>query len=181
MTAQHILVIDDEPDIRELVQEILEDEGYEVSVAADAISAREQRRLRRPDLILLDIWMPGTDGISLLKEWSDVGSLDTPVVMISGHGNVETAVEAVRSGAYDFLEKPLSTAKLLVTVDRALQNDRLRKENLRLKGQLEPVSALVGKSAAMQNLREQVARIAEPLKKNSYGQYLLSLLDGGRA
>jgi two-component system, NtrC family, nitrogen regulation response regulator NtrX len=120
MSTAHILVVDDEPDIRGLLKEILEDEGFEVTVAENAGQARECRRQRRPDLVLLDIWMPDTDGISLLKEWSDGSKLDAPVIMMSGHGTVETAVEATRLGAYDFIEKPLSIAKILLTVQRAL-------------------------------------------------------------
>src|SRR5512147_3339004 len=105
-SGPHILVVDDEPDICDQVKEILEDEGYEVTTAATAAQAREARRSRRPDLILLDIWMPDMDGISLLKEWSEGDHLPCPVIVISGHGTVETAVEATRLGAYDFLEKP---------------------------------------------------------------------------
>ena len=100
-----ILVVDDEPGILALVKDILEDEGYEVDLAEDAESARASRRNRRPDLILLDIWMPDSDGISLLREWSESGTGDAPVIMMSGHGTIETAVEATRLGAYDFLEK----------------------------------------------------------------------------
>ncbi|NOZ37188.1 MAG: sigma-54-dependent Fis family transcriptional regulator, partial [Gammaproteobacteria bacterium] len=107
-SAPYILVVDDEPDIRHLVQEILEDEGYEVSVAENGEAARNAHRQRRPDLVLLDIWMPDLDGISLLKEWSEDGHQAMPVIMMSGHGTVETAVEATRLGAYDFIEKPLS-------------------------------------------------------------------------
>jgi two-component system, NtrC family, nitrogen regulation response regulator NtrX len=161
MTAQHVLVVDDEPDIRELVQEILEDEGYEVSIAEDAASARERRRSRRPDLILLDIWMPGEDGISLLKEWQDSGGMPSPVIIMSGHGTVETAVEATRLGAYDFIEKPLTTAKLLLTVRRALEADQLQKENVGLKQLTSQVIEPVGSSAVMQQLREQSRRIAQ--------------------
>jgi two-component system nitrogen regulation response regulator NtrX len=161
MTAQHVLVVDDEPDIRELVQEILEDEGYEVSIAEDAASARERRRSRRPDLILLDIWMPGEDGISLLKEWQDSGGMPSPVIIMSGHGTVETAVEATRLGAYDFIEKPLTTAKLLLTVRRALEADQLQKENVGLKQLTSQVIEPAGSSAVMQQLREQSRRIAQ--------------------
>ena len=161
MTAQHVLVVDDEPDIRELVQEILQDEGYEVSIAEDASSARERRRSRRPDLILLDIWMPGEDGISLLKEWQDSGGMPSPVIIMSGHGTVETAVEATRLGAYDFIEKPLTTAKLLLTVRRALEADQLQKENVGLKQLAPQVIEPVGSSAVMQQLREQSRRIAQ--------------------
>ena len=129
MSSPHILVVDDEPDIRSLLKEILEDEGFEISVAENAGDAREARRQRRPDLVLLDIWMPDTDGITLLKEWSEGGQVDVPVIMMSGHGTVETAVEATRLGAYDFIEKPLSIAKLLVTVQRALETADLQREN----------------------------------------------------
>ena len=135
MSAPYILVVDDEPDIRELIQEILEDEGYAVSTAENAAAAREARRVQRPDLILLDIWMPDTDGISLLKEWSEGDHLPCPIVMMSGHGTVETAVEATRLGAYDFIEKPLSMAKLLLTLERALEADRLARENQNLRRQ----------------------------------------------
>ena len=119
MSAAYILVVDDEPDIRGLVQEILEDEGYAVATAENGGAARRSLRERRPDLILLDIWMPDLDGISLLKEWSEDEGLPCPVIMMSGHGTVEMAVEATRLGAYDFLEKPLSMAKLLLTTERA--------------------------------------------------------------
>ncbi|MCG6871643.1 MAG: sigma-54 dependent transcriptional regulator, partial [Gammaproteobacteria bacterium] len=159
MSRERILVVDDEPDICRLVQEILEDEGYVVETAPDAAGARERAAARHPDLVLLDIWMPDTDGITLLKEWSSAEE-DLLVVMMSGHGSVETAVEAIRFGAYDFVEKPLSTAKLLVTVEHALVADRLRRENQRLRLHLEPASRLVGRSAAMEELRENIRRIA---------------------
>jgi DNA-binding NtrC family response regulator len=160
MSEERILVIDDEPDIRDIVRDILEDEGYTAVTAEDAETGREQKRTGNFDLVLLDIWMPGVDGISLLKEWADGGIPDVPVVMISGHGTVETAVEAIRFGAYDFIEKPLSTAKLLVTVKRALQDSRLRRENLELKGRLALASELVGKSGLMSRLRERIERVA---------------------
>ena len=161
MSEAYILIVDDEPDIRALVKEILEDEGYEVSTAENAEEARDARRARRPDLILLDIWMPDTDGISLLKEWSGNSGLDTPVIMMSGHGTVETAVEATRLGAYDFLEKPLSMAKLLLTVKNALESAQLKQENIGLKRTSGAVSEPIGRSPVMQNLREQVKRIAQ--------------------
>ena len=161
MSAAHILVVDDEPDIRGLVGDILGDENYSVATAEDAASAREALRERRPDLILLDIWMPDLDGISLLKEWSEGTGLTCPVIMMSGHGTVETAVEATRLGAYDFLEKPLSLAKLLLTVERALEADRLAQENVGLKRRASTVIEPIGHSAAIQRLREQVKRIAQ--------------------
>jgi len=120
MSERFVLVVDDEPDIRGLLQEILEDEGYVVSVAETAAVAQAAIEESAPDLVLLDIWMPDMDGISLLKSWKSKGALSFPVIMISGHGTVETAVEATRHGAVDFIEKPLSLAKLLLTVEKAL-------------------------------------------------------------
>lgn len=157
----YILVVDDEPDIRNLLQEILEDEGYEVAVAENGEEARHMHRSRRPDLILLDIWMPDVDGITLLKEWSEDTGLASPVIMMSGHGTVETAVEATRLGAYDFIEKPLSLAKLLLTVEHALEADKLQRENQGLRKQSHDPHEPMGKSATMQRLREQIKRIAE--------------------
>lgn len=161
MAAAYILVVDDEPDIRSLVQEILEEEGYEVGVAENGEAARRARRARRPDLILLDIWMEDVDGITLLREWSDGGALPCPVIVMSGHGTVETAVEATRLGAYDFIEKPISLAKLLLTVERALEADQLARENTGLKRLESIVPEPVGRSEAMQRLREQARRIAQ--------------------
>src|SRR5437667_20345 len=117
-----ILVVDDEVGIRELLSEILSDEGHQVLVAESAGDARRLRERARPDLLLLDIWMPDTDGITLLKEWAASGQLTMPVVMMSGHGTIETAVEATRIGALDFLEKPIALQRLLNTVKRALRN-----------------------------------------------------------
>lgn len=160
MTAPYILVVDDEPDIRTLVKEILEDEGYEVGMAENGSQARERRRERQPDLVLLDIWMPDVDGITLLKEWSNEEGTKPPVLMMSGHGTVETAVEATRNGAYDFLEKPLSMAKLLLTVERTLETSRLQRENLRLRRHATNVVDPIGRGPVMAQLREQVKRIA---------------------
>jgi len=161
MSAPYVLVVDDEPDIRELVSEILADEGYQVGVAENGDKARHALRDRRPDLILLDIWMPDIDGISLLQEWGEDGELPCPVIMMSGHGTVETAVEATRLGAYDFLEKPLSLAKLLLTVERALEADRLAQENVGLKRRASTVIEPIGHSPSIQRLREQVKRVAQ--------------------
>ncbi|MFA5530620.1 MAG: sigma-54 dependent transcriptional regulator [Thiohalomonadaceae bacterium] len=161
MTHSYILVVDDEPDIRTLLKEILEDEGYEVGVAENGAEARKARRLRRPDLVLLDIWMPDVDGISLLKEWSEEAAPAPPVIMMSGHGTVETAVEATRLGAWDFIEKPLSLGKLLVTVQRALESYHLFQENQGLLKQVRPVTEPVGRSPIMIQLRERVRRIAQ--------------------
>ena len=131
MSAGRILVVDDEADIRGLVKEILSDEGYEVEVAANAAEARRLRASAAPDLILLDIWMPEVDGITLLREWAAAGDDSCPVVMMSGHGTVETAVEATRLGAIDFVEKPLSIAKLLRMVERGLEAGRQKKSSRR--------------------------------------------------
>ena len=159
--SSSILVVDDEPGILALIKDILEDEGYEVDVAEDAEAARASRRNRRPDLILLDIWMPDSDGISLLREWAKSGAGDAPIIMMSGHGTIETAVEATRLGAYDFLEKPLSTAKLLLAVRRALEAAQLRRENIGLMGEALQASEPIGRSTVMSSLRDQVKRIAE--------------------
>ncbi len=123
MTIQQILVVDDEIGIRELLAEILFDEGYQVHLAESAEQAREYRNAHEPDLVLLDIWMPDTDGIDLLKEWAEQDLLTMPVVMMSGHGTIETAVEATRIGAVDFMEKPISLQKLLATVARAISTE----------------------------------------------------------
>lgn len=156
-----ILVVDDEPDIRSLVAEILEDEGYQVEMAEDAESARQKKNQRQPQLILLDIWMPDTDGITLLKEWVAKDKDLCPVIMMSGHGSVESAVEATRLGAYDFLEKPLSLAKLLLTVERALEASYLQLENAGLKQQLMQDIKPVGKSLIIERTKEQVKRLAQ--------------------
>jgi len=121
MASKQILVVDDEIGIRELLSEILFDEGYQVHLAENADQARTFRTKIEPDLVLLDIWMPDTDGVALLKEWVDQDLLTMPVVMMSGHGTIETAVEATRIGAVDFLEKPIALQKLLSTIAKALR------------------------------------------------------------
>lgn len=121
MSIKEILIVDDEIGIRELLSEILFDEGYRIHLAENAAQAREYRRNHAPDLVLLDIWMPDTDGLALLKEWSTEQLLTMPVVMMSGHGTIETALEAIRVGAIDFLEKPIALQKLLKTVAKAMQ------------------------------------------------------------
>lgn len=156
MSDARILVVDDESDIRELLDEILSEEGYEVTTAEDAEHARAARRAQSYDLTLLDIWMPDADGISLLKEWSEGGSLG-PVVMMSGHGTVDTAVEATRLGALDFIEKPLSLSKLLRTVKKALSQRRTREGRRTL---VESTTSPIGKSAKIQALRDELARVA---------------------
>lgn len=158
----HILVIDDEPDIRSSVKDILEDEGYIVDVAASGESARHCIREQQPDLILLDIWMPDIDGITLLKEFTSVLHVTTPVVMMSGHGTVETAVEATRLGAKDFIEKPLSLAKLLHTVEQALSSGKATGGAQYAAPVISAVPP-VGKSIQIQHLREHLERIAPHL------------------
>ncbi|MCJ7591155.1 MAG: sigma-54 dependent transcriptional regulator [Woeseiaceae bacterium] len=158
MSNAHVLVVDDEVDIRALIQDILTDEGYGVSVAADAAEARLARSKRKFDLILLDIWMPDTDGITLLREWSEGGDLNCPVVIMSGHGTVDAAVEATRLGAFDFVEKPLSLAKLLRTVEGALES--VGKQSRAASSLLPSLLAPVGRSAAMKALRERVQHYA---------------------
>ena len=159
MNSSHVLVVDDEVDIRALIQDILTDEGYGVTVAANAEEARKARADQKIDLILLDIWMPDTDGITLLREWSDTGDLQCPVVIMSGHGTVDAAVEATRLGAFDFVEKPLSLAKLLRTVEAALEPEAKQSSGARraLPSLLPPV----GRSELMQALREKVQQYAQ--------------------
>ncbi len=150
-----ILVVDDEPDIRFLLKDILEDEGYIVDVAEHAMAANEIRKVSTPDLVLLDIWMPQIDGVTLLKQWKASGDDHCPVVMMSGHGTVETAVEATRYGAVDFVEKPLSMAKLLSTVKSALSSntDGDHQENRRRRE--EPI----GNSRIIQDLKRRMLEL----------------------
>jgi DNA-binding NtrC family response regulator len=121
-----ILVVDDEIGIRELLSEILSDEGHAVLTAENAAAARALRQAEMPDLVLLDIWMPDTDGVTLLKEWAASGQLTMPVIMMSGHATIDTAVEATRFGALDFLEKPIALARLLAAVRSGLERGRSR-------------------------------------------------------
>jgi DNA-binding NtrC family response regulator len=158
LSISQVLVVDDEADIRALIQEILTDEGYGITVAANAEEARAARAATKFNLILLDIWMPDTDGITLLREWSDDSDPLCPVVIMSGHGTVDTAVEATRLGAFDFVEKPLSLAKLLRTVEAALESASKLSRSARSK--LPSVLAPVGRSQLMQNLREKVQQAA---------------------
>ena len=122
----NILVVDDELGIRDLLSEILNDEGHNVELAENAAQARDARNRMRPDLVLLDIWMPDTDGVTLLKEWSTSGLLNMPVIMMSGHATIDTAVDAIRIGAQAFLEKPITLQKLLKTVEQGLAREQVR-------------------------------------------------------
>jgi len=184
MSASRILVVDDEADIRGLLKEILSEEGYDVDIAADASQARSSRANQIPDLVLLDIWMPDTDGITLLREWSHTDGYDCPVVMMSGHGTVETAVEATRLGAFDFVEKPLSLTKLLRTVERALDAGRRNRLSARTHG--PSLAVPMGKAKVTQLLREQVQHAASSSSpvllvgelgsgREAYARYLHSL------
>ena len=159
MRSSDILIVDDEIGIRDLLSEILQDEGYTVTVAENADTARQLRQQTRPAMVLLDIWMPDCDGITLLKEWAKSGQLTMPVVMMSGHASIDTAVEATKIGALDFLEKPISLQKLLSTVDRALKY-----------GQMQAASNLsldkLGHSQVIKELNqqlEQIARFSSPV------------------
>ena len=154
MTARYVLVVDDEIGIRELLRDILQDEGHQVRLAENAAEARVLRQQERPDLVLLDIWMPDCDGISLLKEWGTSGQLTMPVVMMSGHGTIDTAVEATRIGAFDFLEKPIALQKLLKTVSAALKHgEQLPKSDMSL--------AYLGKSVVINELRQRLDQVAK--------------------
>ncbi|PHS71598.1 MAG: RNA polymerase subunit sigma-54 [Methylophaga sp.] len=149
-----ILVVDDEPDIRELIKDILDDEGYQVIIAGDGKEARAAFSSQNPSLVLLDIWMPDIDGISLLKEFKQQNH-DTTIIMMSGHGTIETAVEATRLGATDFIEKPLSMAKLIRGIELALEN-----HDKHVATQQQFAQEPVGKSTQITLLREQSQRVA---------------------
>ncbi|MGM0584072.1 MAG: sigma-54-dependent transcriptional regulator [Pseudomonadota bacterium] len=156
-----ILVVDDEADIRELMADILEDEGHETRTASDADGAFRAVESARPDLMVLDIWLQGSrmDGIEILKTMRR-NQPDIPVIIISGHGNIEIAVAAVKQGAYDFIEKPFTTDSLMLVVTRALETSRLRRENAALKAAERDSAELVGVSPAMVALRQKLDRVA---------------------
>ena len=159
--ASDILIIDDEADIRELVAGILQDEGYETRTARDSDSALSSIASRRPNLLFLDIWLQGSklDGLQLLDSIKGEHP-ELPVVMISGHGNIETAVSAIKRGAYDFIEKPFKADRLVLVANRALENSRLKREVKELK-QLAPVpTSLIGKSSAINQLRHVIEKVS---------------------
>jgi two-component system nitrogen regulation response regulator NtrX len=155
----NILIVDDEAGIRESLGGVLEDEGYKAAAAASGEACMDLLPKRRFDLVLLDIWLPGMDGLEVLQS---IKKLDDPpeVIMISGHATIETAVRATKLGAYDFLEKPLSLEKTLILVKNALEARRLRHENRELKQKQQPRSAIVGDSVPMKALRQQIALMA---------------------
>src|SRR6187397_2951851 len=150
--AKEILIVDDEVGIRELLSEILQDEGYRVSLAENATAARAYRARERPALVLLDIWMPDTDGVTLLREWAASGQLTMPVIMMSGHGTIETAVEATKIGAFDFLEKPVGLQKLLGTISRALKTASAREPR-------RVSLAALGTSGAVREIERQLEQL----------------------
>src|SRR5204862_4818555 len=159
--ALDILIVDDEQDIRELVSGVLEDEGFSTRVAANSTEALEALGDRRPSLVLLDVWLQGSklDGLQLLEE---VKKRDPtlPVLMISGHGNLDTAVAAIRQGAVDFIEKPFKADRLLHLVGRATETDRLRREVANLRTQVGPDDQLDGTSVAINTVRATLKRVA---------------------
>lgn len=160
MSQSHILIVDDEADIRNLISEILIDEGYQVSTADGGQDANHQLKEISPDLVLLDIWMPDVDGISLLKDWNQNSNMPFSVVMMSGHGTIETAIEATKMGARDFVEKPISLAKLLQTIEQTLAdnpNDANHNGNNQAWHVLEPM----GNSKAVQELRECIKKLSK--------------------
>src|ERR1700756_2455212 len=159
--ANDILIVDDEADIRDLVAGILEDEGFTTRTARDSDTALAEIANRRPNLVFLDIWLQGSklDGLQLLEQVKR-DHADVPVVMISGHGNIETAVAAIKRGAYDFIEKPFKADRLVLVTERALETSRLKREVKQLK-QLSPLpSTIVGKSVAAAQVRQTVERVA---------------------
>jgi two-component system nitrogen regulation response regulator NtrX len=159
--AHDILIVDDEADIRELIGGLLEDEGFEARYAGEADGALAAIRQRKPVLAILDVWLQGSrlDGIELLDEIKKADP-ELPVIVISGHGTIETAVAAIRKGAYDFIEKPFKSDKLLVTVERALETSRLRRENAELRAKSEVHSDLIGESQPAIALRQTIERVA---------------------
>lgn len=168
----NILVVDDEVGIRELLSEILSDEGHAVFTAENAAAARSARLAEELDLILLDIWMPDTDGVTLLKEWASNGQLNLPVIMMSGHATIDTAVEATRFGALDFLEKPIALARLLGAVKQGLERGRLAR-NLRAAGAVPPPPASVV-STPLVPLRTAPERLIEPVHSQPEAHGLLA-------
>jgi len=160
--AQDILIIDDEADIRDLVSGILEDDGHQVRAARDSDEALDAFRRRKPSLVVLDVWLQGSriDGLELLAMFKEIDP-EMPVIVISGHGTIETAVTAIRNGAYDFIEKPFTADRLLLVVERALETTRLKRENAELKTRSASSDLLIGSSAVMATLRNAIERVAQ--------------------
>lgn len=185
----NILVVDDELGIRDLLSEILNDEGHQVELAENAAQARSARSRGRPDLVLLDIWMPDTDGVTLLKEWSSSGLLTMPVIMMSGHATIDTAVEATRIGAMAFLEKPITMQKLLKAVELGLTKTAGRKPvppggalpgvaeltvEAAMTGGTLPVAVEIGPQATQSFLLEKPLRDARDEFEKAYFEFHLA-------
>src|SRR5438093_3433183 len=163
--AREILIVDDEVGIRELLSEILQDEGYRVALAENAGEARAYRQRQQPRLVLLDIWMPDTDGVTLLREWGAAGLVTMPVIMMSGHGTIKAAVEATRIGAFDFLEKPIGLSKLLTTIARAFKTAAAkepRRISLAALGTSAPIRQAEKALEALVTARRPVLILGEP-------------------
>jgi DNA-binding NtrC family response regulator len=186
----NILVVDDEHGIRDLLWEILNDEGHNVELAENAAQAREARARERPDLVLLDIWMPDTDGVTLLKEWSSTGALTMPVIMMSGHATIDTAVEATKIGAMAFLEKPVTLQKLLKAVEQGLAKGSQRKaapvspvqvtvvESQDYQGALSTQQADLGPQANQNFVLDKPLREARDEFEKAYFEYHLAKENG---
>jgi len=188
----NILVVDDEHGIRDLLWEILNDEGHTVELAENAAQARAARSRERPDLVLLDIWMPDTDGVTLLKEWSSTGALTMPVIMMSGHATIDTAVEATKIGAMAFLEKPITLQKLLKAVEQGLVRGSLRKPVATVEtrvsvSSIETVSLVLPEAVALADAGLQASQnfvLDKPLREardefeKAYFEYHLSRENG---
>ena len=166
----NILVVDDELGIRDLLSEILFDEGHQVELAENASQARLARQKNRPDLVLLDIWMPDTDGVSLLKEWASAGLLNMPVIMMSGHATIDTAVDAVKIGAQAFLEKPITLQKLLKAVEQGLARDQVKQAAIashaqaQRVGQMMPAATMMVSDVSLTPAVQQIFDLNLPLR-----------------
>ncbi|MCA3659950.1 MAG: response regulator, partial [Methylobacterium sp.] len=159
--SSDILIVDDEADIRELVAGILDDEGYRTRTARSSDDALAQIEQRRPHLIFLDIWLQGSrlDGLQLLESIQELHP-EIPIVMISGHGNIETAVSAIKKGAYDFIEKPFKADRLVLVAERALEAQALKREIKDLKARSGEPDRMIGQSTMLSQLRQQIERVA---------------------
>lgn len=155
MSKARILIVDDEAGIRQTLRDILEDEGHSVTAAADAVSGQALMASDEFDLVLLDVWLPDRDGLEILEELRE-GDFQTPVIVISGHGNIDTAVKAMRVGAHDFLEKPLALNRVVVSVENALERNRLERQVRELSNQLDPERQLIGDSPSMRQLKDEL-------------------------
>src|SRR5207237_10387183 len=178
--AREILIVDDEVGMRELLSEILQDEGYRVALAENAGEARAYRQRQQPALVLLDIWMPDTDGVTLLREWGAAGLVTMPVIMMSGHGTIETAVEATRIGAFDFLEKPIGLSKLLSTISRAFKiaaTKEPRRISLSLLGMSATVHETERALEALASTRKAILIVGEPGTGHDIAASVLQVAD----